>query len=111
MAQTKPVLNSMAPNTPVTPAMPRPLSLELVEPRNQFGRTWDEELAHIEPMLAGYSDEERIAEIAHHHQLFKHFSKPLPQAQRRQNLLASVYEATRPPLRRRFLDSIRKNWT
>jgi hypothetical protein len=99
------------PKPPVILEPARPTPLEVVEPRNEFGRTWTEELAYLEPFLQGYTQSERDAEIEHQHKLFHHFSKPLPVAQERQAHLQGVYAATRPSLRRRFLESIQRNWT
>jgi hypothetical protein len=101
-----------SPKSPVIPEPARATPLEVVELRNEFGRTWTEELAYLQPFLQGYATQsERDAEIEHQHKLFHHFSKPLPAAQRRQADLQRVYAATRPSLRRRLLESVQRNWT
>jgi len=100
----------MVPKTPELSEPARLPPLGVVEPRNQFGRTWDEERRELELLLEGCSDKEKAAEIDEQHKLFVHFSKPIPEAQRRQAHLVNVYQATRPSLRAQLLDSILRNW-
>lgn len=85
--------------------------LEVVEPRNQFDRTWEQELERLQPYLATLDAKDRDAEIKYQWKLFQHFSQPLPAAERRQTHLAETYQAIHPSQRRRRLDALQKNWT
>lgn len=91
----------------VTASLP---SLGVVEPRNQHGRTWSEQRAHLERELADLEPEDRRREIDYQHQLFSRYSTPIESAVRRRQRFKDLVNATRPSFRRRLVQSLMKNW-
>jgi hypothetical protein len=97
---------------PETEAATPEVSVETsTEPRNQYGRTWEEHrkilLDHLRPTM---TDEQLARELAIQERQFEIFSGFVATEDGRQAQLQRSFDATPPERRARILEAARKSW-
>jgi hypothetical protein len=82
-------------------------------PRNQHGRTWAEEEAHLCHLLTNLNLVEREHIIRRQKDLFAFYVASTAAAtdDARHEIFAQAYRATPPERRRRYYETMRRDWT